>query len=199
MQLYDINGLPIKHYGVKGQCWGYRRYQNQDGTLTLEGKIRYYKASKNSINRALTRGAARVYTTPQLITSSVKNAAVSILPPIGKARKLKEAVQADYRDIKDIREGVRTRHIVAGREFVDVEGAAVLHFRNEDASLLEYRKTKLDGLNRIIANAEYDSKEYRDLIKERDILVRDIERNTREMEEIEAGRAKVREIVVNLF
>lgn len=29
------------HYGVKGQKWGIRRYQNEDGTLTPEGLRRY--------------------------------------------------------------------------------------------------------------------------------------------------------------
>lgn len=29
------------HHGVKGQKWGQRRYQNEDGTLTEEGKARY--------------------------------------------------------------------------------------------------------------------------------------------------------------
>jgi hypothetical protein len=31
----------IAHHGVKGQKWGVRRYQNPDGTLTMEGKLRY--------------------------------------------------------------------------------------------------------------------------------------------------------------
>lgn len=29
------------HYGIKGQKWGIRRFQNEDGTLTEEGKARY--------------------------------------------------------------------------------------------------------------------------------------------------------------
>lgn len=29
------------HHGIKGQKWGIRRYQNEDGTLTEEGKQRY--------------------------------------------------------------------------------------------------------------------------------------------------------------
>ena len=29
------------HYGIKGQKWGVRRYENKDGTLTEEGKRRY--------------------------------------------------------------------------------------------------------------------------------------------------------------
>lgn len=31
----------IEHYGVKGQRWGVRKYQNKDGTLTALGKKRY--------------------------------------------------------------------------------------------------------------------------------------------------------------
>lgn len=31
----------IKHYGIKGQKWGIRRFQNEDGSLTPEGKKRY--------------------------------------------------------------------------------------------------------------------------------------------------------------
>ena len=36
---YDSNYL--QHYGIKGQKWGIRRYQNEDGTLTPAGKARY--------------------------------------------------------------------------------------------------------------------------------------------------------------
>lgn len=32
----------LAHYGIKGQQWGIRRFQNEDGTLTEEGKTRYY-------------------------------------------------------------------------------------------------------------------------------------------------------------
>lgn len=31
----------IAHFGIKGQKWGRRRYQNKDGSLTPEGKKRY--------------------------------------------------------------------------------------------------------------------------------------------------------------
>jgi hypothetical protein len=30
----------LMHYGIKGQKWGVRRYQNEDGSLTEEGKRR---------------------------------------------------------------------------------------------------------------------------------------------------------------
>jgi len=33
----------ISHFGIKGQKWGVRRYQNEDGTYTAAGKKRYSK------------------------------------------------------------------------------------------------------------------------------------------------------------
>lgn len=33
----------LQHWGIKGQRWGQRRYQNKDGTLTDAGKKRYNK------------------------------------------------------------------------------------------------------------------------------------------------------------
>ena len=33
----------LTHWGIKGQKWGVRRYQNEDGTLTEAGKRRYAK------------------------------------------------------------------------------------------------------------------------------------------------------------
>lgn len=41
--LQDNNHLV--HYGIQGQKWGIRRFQNEDGTLTEEGKRRYYLKS----------------------------------------------------------------------------------------------------------------------------------------------------------
>lgn len=37
----DISRNSITHSGIKGQKWGLRRFQNQDGTLTEAGKQRY--------------------------------------------------------------------------------------------------------------------------------------------------------------
>lgn len=36
-------GQYLAHHGIKGQKWGVRRYQNEDGSLTEEGLKRYQK------------------------------------------------------------------------------------------------------------------------------------------------------------
>ncbi len=38
-----FRGDELYHHGIKGQKWGVRRFQNEDGTLTEEGKARYIK------------------------------------------------------------------------------------------------------------------------------------------------------------
>ena len=38
----------LEHWGILGQKWGLRRFRNPDGTLTEEGKQRYYKKDRSS-------------------------------------------------------------------------------------------------------------------------------------------------------
>lgn len=40
----------IKHYGIMGQKWGQRRWQNPDGTFNQAGKERYFGSGKNEKN-----------------------------------------------------------------------------------------------------------------------------------------------------
>lgn len=48
--IYVIYNGELYHSGVKGMKWGIRRYQNQDGTLTAEGKRKYGKSTGKSSN-----------------------------------------------------------------------------------------------------------------------------------------------------
>lgn len=41
----------LQHHGIKGQKWGVRRFQNEDGSYTSEGKERYGKATAKTLNK----------------------------------------------------------------------------------------------------------------------------------------------------
>ena len=66
MNTYYVAGVPYSdelfHFGIKGQRWGIRRYQNPDGTLTAAGKARYgdslgdYAREKPGVIRKLATG-----------------------------------------------------------------------------------------------------------------------------------------------
>ena len=42
MSYYAINNNELYHHGIKGQKWGVRRFQNEDGSVTAKGAKRYY-------------------------------------------------------------------------------------------------------------------------------------------------------------
>lgn len=60
MNFHD-SGFPysdeLYHHGIKGQRWGVRRYQNEDGSLTTAGKLRY---GAQKVTETLGRGSKRV-------------------------------------------------------------------------------------------------------------------------------------------
>ena len=49
MSNYNYNTLC--HHGIKGQKWGIRRFQNEDGTLTAEGRKRYDVAPSGEMSK----------------------------------------------------------------------------------------------------------------------------------------------------
>jgi hypothetical protein len=70
--LYDDLVQPgeyICHHGIKGQKWGVRRYQNEDGSLTEEGAKRYKKDLAKAIN---TRSPYKLFKLLQPIEKNLK-------------------------------------------------------------------------------------------------------------------------------
>lgn len=77
----------VVHTGIKGMKWGVRRYQNQDGSLTDEGRKRYgvkgklfkdrnveeYKKVKEMTDEELKQRIARLQLEQQYLTLSKKD------------------------------------------------------------------------------------------------------------------------------
>lgn len=64
MPIIFVSGIPYSdelfHYGIKGQKWGVRRFQNEDMSLTPAGRERYSKSSFNaSRNGSFSKEKAR--------------------------------------------------------------------------------------------------------------------------------------------
>ena len=95
-----MNRYYLAHHGIKGQKWGVRRYQNEDGTLTEEGKIR-----KNR-NRKLLIGAAAALT------------AVGVAAYYAKNRKKIDGTVSDFFTQSLYDRGIMERKISAGEKFV---------------------------------------------------------------------------------
>lgn len=49
----------LAHHGVKGMKWGVRRYRNQDGSLTSEGREQYTSTASSSRQSFADRAARR--------------------------------------------------------------------------------------------------------------------------------------------
>ena len=54
----------LYHHGIKGQKWGVRRYKNEDGSLTSEGKKRLSKYKAKELKRIDRKYKIRKYTAP---------------------------------------------------------------------------------------------------------------------------------------
>lgn len=106
----------LAHYGIRGMRWGDRRYQNEDGSLTPEGKIRYGVGS-NSDARRLTKEYHKVdrarakaeYRYQQYIEKAIKKG-----KPINESA---EKYQKTIQDAVKYREGLDKQRFEKGYSF----------------------------------------------------------------------------------
>lgn len=107
--MYDKNGTYLMHYGVEGQKWGTRRWQNPDGSLTPEGRKHYGYNEK-----LLDKAANKLYTNKRMAKIEKATAA-------GKNRKL---VRMAKNDINNLRANNNFARNVATRVGVTVANVA---------------------------------------------------------------------------
>lgn len=84
----------LAHYGVKGMKWGVRRYQNEDGSLTLAGKKRQLriKNAENHVSASNAVGSAKLAIasgTASLGIALAGSAATKILAQKGQVQAAK--------------------------------------------------------------------------------------------------------------
>jgi len=114
MHTYYIAGFPVSdelyHHGIKGQRWGVRRYQNEDGSLTPAGRARYgtvenfnkaqaYRSARNDFNKAYNKAYNRSLSALSPIKQHRDNNEKRWNDAANKA-KVAEKARQDYRKSK---------------------------------------------------------------------------------------------------
>ena len=95
----------LMHYGIKGQKWGVRRYQNEDGSLTNAGRKRVLKTVKKYSNKKDRRARlGQAVGEDELITEAARK----VIPSAKKSKEatvrrsvLERKMQKEERDIRD--------------------------------------------------------------------------------------------------
>lgn len=89
-----IRESDLAHHGIKGQKWGQRRFQNEDGTWTAAGKVRYGDM-EGSTKGAAHRALSKVYGINEKFYAKRGNTAMAEANRNARNAQLQKAAAAD--------------------------------------------------------------------------------------------------------
>ena len=115
----------LTHSGIKGQRWGVRRYQNEDGSLTQAGKDRYKKINSNL------GSTKKVADASSKLTESTKNLSDSI----GKMNVHSKTKDLSKMTDKDLQDTVKRMNLE--RQYADLTSSQVSRGRANVGAILD--------------------------------------------------------------
>lgn len=92
--------MSLAHYGVKGQKKGERRWQNEDGSLTPEGKIHYGVGDGSEKNEKYTDEMARSDLNKNLVKGLTRSLVTNV---VGRSMRYLGGMTAFYANSPKIR------------------------------------------------------------------------------------------------
>ena len=159
MQYRLISEEELRHHGIKGQKWGVRRYQNEDGSLTAKGKQRY--GSKENFEREYPQESKKKLKKAKQEVDTYKDAAGKAQRGMEEGRqkknkKQRENVEADVRERaykmsdQELRDAVnrlnmeeRYAQVMREREYVEVGKSKAEKFMDHTLTALNIASTGL--------------------------------------------------------
>ena len=110
MQTYYYFTNELYHHGIKGQRWGVRRFQNEDGTLTEKGRRRYGEdldindTSRQNVANIRYGEARRKYEAAKLAKAD-RSTRRELKSRVKEAKRIKKSVKYINEGEKLVREG----------------------------------------------------------------------------------------------
>ena len=148
----------LYHHGIKGQKWGVRRFQNEDGSLTGAGERRYYGGSfKGSLNRA----KAKIYSVNEkhyskrgnkIMANANKRAKEQMLKKADEADKEKQRLKNDPEYQKKVAERRKKAAIIAASTVaagLAAYGGYKLYSKSQDKKAIAMREAEEKGRERL--------------------------------------------------
>lgn len=122
----------LMHHGVKGQKWGIRKWQNEDGTLTEAGKRRYRLGGTRQFNDDLYNHAKHKLMKSKGVEPNAKFLGEGNLVGFKKVKKFDKAMKKDMFN-KGLQDSYERK--IFGKKYYDVQSYTnnvVMNMASED-------------------------------------------------------------------
>ena len=167
MKTYYVAGMPysdeLYHHGIKGQVHGIRRYQNEDGSLTAAGRIRYGVGQAiNSVSKAAS--AAAEFVTGNKARERLQRAQSMTKPGegsrtlISNARNSAQQIRQNAQNIKSSGEAYASRLKSTSNKYADKISSSNVRVNKNKASASESRYLAQHPEKRLGADSQKYSK-----------------------------------------
>ena len=133
----------LAHYGIKGQRWGVRRFQYENGTYTEEGKKRYGRDSEGSNAKSKEEQTVSV----KGVRNGLNDSPVRITYVMKQEYRTEKADKQKFK--QKIEQDKRKNRAPSKRQQQLREQFEKLGFSSEDAEIEAYRKARTEKIIKI--------------------------------------------------
>lgn len=181
-----VNG-ELYHHGIKGQKWGVRRWQNEDGTFNEAGKRRYFNSegsAKGNAHRAL----AKIYDINEKYYSKRNSRFGQQMASMNRAAKEEQLNKAEAADKVKGNKPVKEKITKADKIDSKIENAK--NARQMESAMKQKAKEDIRSSQGKVSRFMHDISGYNNELAKR--VVKDVATNM-QLKDIDKARSKMSE------